>query len=257
MPISFKVKKNRKKSQNPRSYTPPPDFKREEGVKDHIKTPQKSSLWTMKVLEEQYGLVITSDIKQAISGVLPRDQSTVFRNKESVRTLHNKPDSGPDPRGRKRVFTREDTRQIARYADGPIEEVSMEDKSAPWQTITEDAGVPLLQTLHKNEYGQFTVWRDVEPQTIARSMKTDENFVTAVAKEEKELRPETTVYRLKFCDRFLGIEGQFEGERPHPKDWRDVVFVDEFHEGIGPQNTLRIKRRIGTRHEKRHIHWKR
>lgn len=78
MPVSFKVKKNRKKSKNARTYTPPPDLKRDEDSTDHIKTPQKASLWTMKVLEDQYGLVITADVKKAISGVPERDQSTVF-----------------------------------------------------------------------------------------------------------------------------------------------------------------------------------
>lgn len=88
-------------------------------------------------------------------------------------------------------------------------------------------------------------------------MKRDEGFITAIAKEEKELKPSTTTARLKFCDRFLGVKvDQSDGERPHSKDWRDVVFVDEFHEEIGPQNTMRIKRREGTRYEKKHIQWK-
>ena len=33
--------------------------------------------------------------------------------------------------------------------------------------------------------------------------------------------------------------------RPHSDDWVDVVFFDEFHFGIGPQVTKKMKRKKG------------
>ena len=40
------------------------------------------------------------------------------------------------------------------------------------------------------------------------------------------------------------------------KDWKDIAFCDEFHFGIGPQTTKRIKRRLGTRHLLDNVHRK-
>lgn len=124
--------------------------------------------------------------------------------------------------------------------------------------MAEDSGIKLPKTKHKNlETGEYDYYEEIEPRSIARAIKRDENIITTVAYEENELRPTTTRVRLKFCDRFLGVKvDQSDGERRHLKDWRDVVFVDEFYKGIGPQETFRIKCREGLRYEKKNIQWK-
>jgi hypothetical protein len=43
-------------------------------------------------------------------------------------------------------------------------------------------------------------------------------------------------HRLDWINKQLSI-------RLHSKDWQNIVYYDEFHFGIGPQTTKRIKRK--------------
>jgi len=63
-------------------------------------------------------------------------------------------------------------------------------------------------------------------------------LTNAVAEEEKELTGPQARARTDWTDEQLPI-------RPHSEDWEDVAFCDEFHFGIGPQVTKRLKRKKG------------
>jgi hypothetical protein len=47
-------------------------------------------------------------------------------------------------------------------------------------------------------------------------------------------------------------------QRKHSEDWKDIAYCDEFHLGIGPQTTKRIKRRVGkkSQYAPGNVYWK-
>lgn len=63
-----------------------------------------------------------------------------------------------------------------------------------------------------------------------------------MCEEEKLLTSLQAKHRLEWVDEQLPLQ-------PHSKDWEDVAFCDEFHFGIDPQNTKRIKWRRGNEHQ--------
>jgi hypothetical protein len=71
--------------------------------------------------------------------------------------LHNRQDLDPDPRGAKRALKRSETAAIADYLDEP--KVPLDDKSMPWLSIAENAGVTVPRILHFKPPGV----RDIEP----------------------------------------------------------------------------------------------
>jgi hypothetical protein len=176
--------------------------------------------------------------------VKPRTQTRILASKQP-RTLHNQPDLGPDPRGRKRGLNRSDTAAISNYLDDP--KVPLDDKGKPWLDIAEDAGVELPKTTHFKPPGT----RTITPKSVYIACKADEDIITAVCEEEKELTKEQADYRLDFCTEQLP-------NRPHSEHWKDVAFCDELHFGIGPQITKHIKRKRGKeyRYKPQNVHRK-
>ena len=63
-------------------------------------------------------------------------------------------------------------------------------------------------------------------------------MINAVCEEERELTDTQATLRRDQSDEQLAI-------RPRSYKWKDVAFCDEFHFGIGPQVTLRVKRKRG------------
>ncbi|KAH7369998.1 hypothetical protein BKA65DRAFT_471240 [Rhexocercosporidium sp. MPI-PUGE-AT-0058] len=117
----------KKRKSRARPYTPPPDLKHTSGD-GHIRTPARTAIIALKLAEQLTGNPISCDIVKQISSVTERSQSRVLRSYE-VRTRHNLPDSGPDPRGRKRSLTRNETAAIADYLDD--DSVLLIDRGAP------------------------------------------------------------------------------------------------------------------------------
>jgi hypothetical protein len=115
-----------------------------------------------------------------VTGVPSRTQTRILASKQ-VRTLHNEPDSGPDPRGRNRTFTRSDTSAITDYLDD--ETVPLDDRGKGWLDIAQGAGVILPETTHFKPYGK----RTVNSHTLQEACKSDEGIINAVCEEEKEL----------------------------------------------------------------------
>jgi hypothetical protein len=108
-----------------RHFTPPPDLSFSEG---QIKTPQRCGVLYAKIFAQELNIPIPQELVRKVTGVAPRIQSRILSSKEA-RTRHNQPDSGPDPRGRKRVLTRNNTAVITNYLDDST--TSLDDKGAP------------------------------------------------------------------------------------------------------------------------------
>jgi hypothetical protein len=160
-----------------RHFTPPSDLSLFEG---QAKTPQRCGVLFAKLYSQELGIPIPQSLVRKVTGIAERNQSRILASKQP-RTLYNQPDSGPDPRGRKRCFTRSDTSTIADYLDDST--TSLDDKGAPWLDITEEAGVQLPQTPHFKPPGLCTV----NTKTLQQACKADEGLINAVAKEEREL----------------------------------------------------------------------
>lgn len=211
-----------------RHYTPPPTLYSDSRV---LETPQRASIIFARALEQELSVPIPPAILTKLTGASARSQSRIAASKE-VRRLQNRPDNGPDPRSRLPALTRSDTAAIEGYLSD--ENIPLDDRGAPWLDIAEAAGVELPETIHFKPPGR----REVTTQTVQRACKKDAGIINAVCHEEKKLPPKQADARVDFS------EEQLE-ERPHSIDWEDVYFCDEFHFGVGPQTTKRVKRKRG------------
>ncbi|KAG9230643.1 hypothetical protein BJ875DRAFT_444820, partial [Amylocarpus encephaloides] len=152
---------------------------------------------------------------------------------------------GPDPRGRKRALIRSDTAAIGNYLDDPS--IPLDNRGKPWLDIAEDAGITLPTTIHFKPPGV----RTVNPFTIRKQCKDDEEVINAKCEEEKELTPAQARNRTDW------VNDEYP-KRPTDDDWKDITFYDEFHFGLGPQVTKRVKRKRGggRRYAKQNVHRK-
>jgi len=144
-----------------RHFTPPPDLLYA-GNHEHPKTPSRCGVLWAKAFAQKLGITITQETIREVTGIAPRVQTRILASRQA-RTLHNQPDLGPDPRGKKRSLTRLDTAAIASYADDS--QVSLDDRGKPWLDLAEDAGVNLSQTYHFKPPG----YRTIEPQSVQRA----------------------------------------------------------------------------------------
>ena len=211
-----------------RHFTPPCELSCSDG---QIKTPQRCAILTAKLLAQELNIQIPQPLLYSLTGVPPRNQSRILASKQ-VRTLHNQVDKGPDPRGRKRSITRSETAAIADYLND--DSIPLDNKGKPWTDIAEAAGVVLPQTYHFKAPG----YRTIEPEAIQLACRDDERIINAVCEEEKLLTKAQASHRIDWINKQLS-------SRPHSKDWQDIAYYDEFHFGIGPQTTKRIKRKRG------------
>jgi hypothetical protein len=224
-----------------RHFTPPLELTCSDG---QIKTPQRCAILTAKLLAQELKIQIPQPLLHSLVGVPPRNQSRILASKQ-VRTLHNQVDKGPDPRGRKRALKKSDTAAIADYLDDSS--TTLDEKGAPWLDIAEQAGVELPHTTHFKPAGP----RLVTTQSVQRACKKDEGIINAICEEEKELTNAQATARTDWIDVQLPL-------RPRSYHWKDVAFCDEFHFGVGPQLTKRIKRRKGPiyRYKPENVHRK-
>ena len=116
---------------------------------------------------------------------------------------------------------------IADYLDDYS--VPLDDKGQCWLDLTETAGVSLPKTMHFKPPGI----RTINAEVAQKACKKDEDIINAVC-EEKELTEGPAKARRIFVNQELP-------KRPHSEDWKDIAFCDEFHLGIGPQITTRMK----------------
>ena len=157
-----------------------------------MQSPGRACVIFAKLLYQKTGIKITrKDIRQTL-GIPERDQARIVASKQ-VRTCHNVPDSGPDPRGQNRALTRNETAAIADYTDGGT--VPLDDRGAPWQDLAEASGVILPETYHFKPPG----YRTVEGQSIQKACRDDEGIVNAIYAEERLLNPRQCNEREAWC----------------------------------------------------------
>ncbi|OCK91004.1 uncharacterized protein K441DRAFT_576740, partial [Cenococcum geophilum 1.58] len=137
-----------------------------------------------------------------------------------------------DPQGRKRGLTRSDSAAISNYLKDAS--VPQNNKGKPWKDIAINAGVSLPEVPHFKPPGM----RSLSLKPIQKACKEDEGIINAVIEEERELDKRQCTNRLKFVDTSLE-------KRPHSVDYNNVAFCDEYHFGLGPEITHRIKRKRG------------
>ena len=226
---------------NDRHYTPPPELADYNG---HAKTPQRSAVFALRAFAKRRRIKITRKEIEEITGVATRVQSRILASKQ-LRTLHNTTDQGPDPQGRKKALKRSETAAISMYLED--DSIPLDQRGAPWPEVAKSAGISIPTTYHfkSNSYEPLTSY------TIRKSCRIDEDIMNAVCEEEKELGKTQATNRLTFVDIQLKL-------RPKSTDWFDVCFCDEFHLGIGPQITKRVKRKRGkaSREARRNVHLK-
>jgi hypothetical protein len=160
-----------------RHYTPPTELSQSDG---QAKTPQRAAVIAAKAFAQELGIPIPQSLVRKVTGVAERIQTRILASKQ-VRTRHNWPDSGPDPRGKKRAITRSETAAIASYLDD--DDVPLDDKGKSWLDLAEAAGVVLPQTYHFKPRG----YRTIEPEAIQIACRDDEEILNAVCEEEKLL----------------------------------------------------------------------
>jgi len=157
----------------------------------HDHTPQKAAvLGTLHYLKDHHFRVRKEDVFHYFN-VPPR---TGFRwtAENNSRRLHNPPDSGPDPRGRKRKLTREDLRKIEDILAGRFQW-----RILNWQQLTTTAGIS-----------------GVSDRTIQRHMQ-DLDYHSCIACTNSWISPYMKEQRVIFSREMLSL-------RPNLDDWKDV-----------------------------------
>jgi hypothetical protein len=190
----------RSRKSRARHFTPPPDLLHLD-ERTHPKTPSRCGVLWAKAFSQELGIPIPQSLVRKVTGVAERVQPRILASKQ-VRTRHNQPNSGPDPRGRKRALTRTETAAISSYLDDST--TSLNNKGKPWLDIAEDAGVILPTTTHFKPAGS----RTITARTVQHSCKLDEDLISAVCEEEKELTKPQSTARLDWIDEQLP-------QRPH------------------------------------------
>ena len=114
-------------------FTPPPELYHNAGENKHPKTPPRTGVLYAKIFGQLLGKAIPPAIIQQATGIAERSQQRIIASKQ-CRTTHN---SRLKTRGRNRALTKEDTYAIAVYLDNP--NLNQDSKSAPWQTIVQEA----------------------------------------------------------------------------------------------------------------------
>ena len=222
-------------------FTSPPDLKHTQKLK-HPRMPSRCGVLWAKAFSQELGITIKQDIIQKLTGIPLSGQTRIIASKQ-VQTLYNIPDSGLDPRGRKRAIIQQETSIIADYLDNDT--VPLDNRGKPQQDIAEDAGVILPKTTYFNPPRLYIV----EPQSIWRACKSDKGIINAVCDKEKELSKAQAKEYIWFSIKQLLY-------RPYSEYQRDIYFLDEFHLGIRPQITKHIKQKLGKeyRYKPQNIH---
>jgi hypothetical protein len=188
------------------------------GPLKHDHTPKKTAvLGTIQYLQDHHIRTRKEEVFNYFS--IPRATGFRWLAENEPRRLHNHPDSGSDPRGRKRKLSREDLQ-------------AMEDllcsgftwRVLNWQQLATAAGIP----------------PQISNRTIRQYMQ-DLDYHSCIACDKSWISPHMKEQRINFSREMLHL-------RPNPDNWKNVQFSDEVHFGLGPQRKLRIIRRPGERY---------
>ncbi len=186
-------------------------------LQKHHHTPKKAAvLGTLHYLQDHHLRVRKGEIFHYFH--VPQRTGFRWLAENEPRRLHNRPDSGPDPRGRPRKLTREDLQKMEDILAG-----GFHGRILNWQQLAAAAGIS-----------------EVSYCTICQSMQ-DLDYHSCIACDKSWISPHMKEQRVDFSCNMLQL-------RPKPDDWKDVQFSDEVHFGLGPQRKLRIIRQPGERY---------
>jgi len=105
------------------------------GPRKHFSTPKKAAvLGTLHYLQDHHIRVRKEDVFRYFN--ISRRTGFYWAVENEPRRLHNHPDSGPDPRGRKRKLTREDLQKMEDILMGGFEW-----RVLNWQQLATAAGI--------------------------------------------------------------------------------------------------------------------
>jgi hypothetical protein len=194
----------------------PSSFELTESQK-HDHTPKKAAvLSTISYLNDHHMRLRKREVFQYFD--IPERTGFRWTAKNEPRRLHNRPDLGPDPRGRKRKLTRDDLRKMEDFLSG-----GFQCRVLNWRQLATAVGIP-----------------EVSDRTIRRYMQ-DLDYHSCIACDKSWISPRMKEQRILFAREMLQL-------RPNPDDWKCIRFSDEVHFGLGPQRKLRIIRRPGKRY---------
>jgi hypothetical protein len=88
-----------------RHFTPPRELSQPEG---QAKTPQRAAVIAAKAFTQELGIPIPKSLVRKVTGIAEHIQIRILASNQ-VRTRHNIPNSGPNPRRRKRLIIRSET----------------------------------------------------------------------------------------------------------------------------------------------------
>jgi hypothetical protein len=198
----------------------PPSFLDAITAQKHKNTPTRAAILGVLHFCRQRGFKATLPDIASSFNVSTRTIQRIEASHEA-RTTHNIPDSGPDPRGRRRKFTLQDAQGVTNF----LEEQSFEGRQRSWKTIAFEAGYEVT---------------DISERTIRDRMKELEygNFISA---QKRWLSEDTRRERVHFAVGYLQL-------RPNGTNWRDVIWTDEIHFGLGKQRKKNLKRKRGDRY---------
>lgn len=170
-------------------------------------TPHRCKIKGVFEYFEKTGRVLSQNEKHEIFHVMNASKSSGYEIlKGSDRTRHNDPTRPNETRGRDCIMTEA---QLAE-ADKILEDVQdAEEHSFTWETL----GVELNT--------------EAAPQTIRRTLQASLGYHKRLPPVKVYIRPFIAERRVQFCHEMLAL-------RPESKDWRNIRFSDEHHDGFGP-----------------------
>ncbi|KAJ5031779.1 hypothetical protein PSV08DRAFT_385856 [Bipolaris maydis] len=201
--------------------TPPPELQpleeQADGQRPQVQTPKRAAIFAVYLWAQQQSIPCNLASISTLFGI-PKSTASDILASRRCRRLQNA-DDVVDTRPPPRQLTRSDTAAIGTWLD----EAPFDDKSLPWQDISEKAGVVK------------------DTGAIQRRVAHDEGIKSHKAVVKGKHKQAQINSRLEYCS----IQLQ---QRPTSTAWRDVIWCDEIHWMTGPKYLNHIKRRPGVKH---------
>ena len=172
----------------------------------HYDTPHRCKIKGVFEYFAKTNRVLSQNEKHEIFRVMDASKTSGYEILNgSDRTRHNDSARPNETRGRNPIIT---GAQVAE-ADKILEEAeNAEDKSFTWETL----GVEINT--------------EACPQTVQQTLQTNLQYHKRLPPVKEYVTSRVAEMRLKFCHDMLAL-------RPESKDWRNVRFSDEHHDGFG------------------------
>jgi hypothetical protein len=157
----------------------------------HDHTPQKAAvLGTIHYLQDHHIPISKKEIFHYFN--VPKRTGFRWVKENEPRRLHNHPDSGLDPRGRKRKLTREDLQAMEDILMG-----GFHCRVLNWRQLATAAGI--------SDVSDRTIHRHMQDLDYHSCIACDKSWISSLMKDQ----------RIEFSHKMLQL-------RPNPDDWKDV-----------------------------------